>query len=355
MKVTIDTNIIVGDYNFKSPKFSIFFDSLTLIPATLHIPEIVIDETVNKYKEFLTLKVHDIERNLKDLAKIFGIHRDITKINIDVEVLKYRDFLLDTFKKYNAEIIAYPEISHKKIVERIFDKKLPFKRSEAGYRDYLIWESIKKLSLWGHDKIMFITNNTHDFGEGKFISEDYGDLFSHNSNFELINSIDKFNNEFVIPRLKKLDTVKEKLAIHKINSFDFAGWLNKNLVDRLRDFELQNVLLNLPQGVGRVWVTEISLYKDQNIENVIELKSGDFLLSYEVLCNVHASVDFDWDDYISNTEVQEYLGYDSEPFSSCSWYTSECLTIKGELILDKTSFVVKNDEITLIIRPYETI
>lgn len=355
MKISIDSNIFISDFKLRSTRVSIFFDSLNSIPATLHIPEVVIDETVNKYKELLTAKVKSIEQSLKDLNKDLDITRKIPEIKVNGEVHNYREFLIETLKKYNTEIIAYPEVSHKKVVERIFEKKHPFKSGEKGYRDYLIWESIKKLSLWGHEKVVFITNNTHDFGEGKFISEDYSDLFSHSSNFELFTSIEKFNDQYVIPRLKKLDLVKEKLTKHKINSFDFSSWLEKNLVDRLRDFELEDVLLGFPQGVGQIWVTGISLYQDQRIENVMELKSGDFLLSYEVVCNVDASVDIAWEDYVENKEVQEYLGYESEPFSFSSGYTSECLTIKGELILNKTSLEVESDVIKLIKGPYETI
>ena len=56
MKIALDTNIFVQDFWLETPHSRVFFDELNLIPASLHIPEIVIVETVNKYREFLDEK-----------------------------------------------------------------------------------------------------------------------------------------------------------------------------------------------------------------------------------------------------------------------------------------------------------
>jgi predicted nucleic acid-binding protein len=51
MKVTIDTNVLVQDFWVDSPHSKVFFEEMNIVPAELYIPEIVIDETINKYKE----------------------------------------------------------------------------------------------------------------------------------------------------------------------------------------------------------------------------------------------------------------------------------------------------------------
>jgi predicted nucleic acid-binding protein len=53
MRIVIDSNIFYPDPFFRSTRFKILFEGLKLLPGLFYIPEIVIDELVNHYKEEL--------------------------------------------------------------------------------------------------------------------------------------------------------------------------------------------------------------------------------------------------------------------------------------------------------------
>jgi len=83
MKVALDTNILVQDFWLDSPHLKVLLNELNVIPATLHIPEIVIDETVNKYREFLMVKVNEQKRLNIEVSRL--IKKDIENTSINIE------------------------------------------------------------------------------------------------------------------------------------------------------------------------------------------------------------------------------------------------------------------------------
>jgi len=353
MKITIDTNIFHQDFNLKTSQFKIFLECLDTIPATLYISNVVIDETVNKYQETLKKKVSELSKLKSTLRKSLGIEVDMNFPNVSDDSEKYRNDLISKLKAAKTEFLKYPETPHQKIIKRIFERKLPFRGGESGYRDFLIWESIRKLVLWGHEQVIFLTNNTSDFGTGSHISEEYQDKFSRPENFRIITSISQFNEEFITPKLKKLDSLKEKLQKNKIKNFDFKDWINDRLVDLLRDIELEDVLLGFPLGAGSIWVSEILIIHDFDIHSVREIRAGEKLVRFEISLKVAVSVDIDWEDYIRYEEVREYLGESSEEFSSSMGYSDVDIVVNGYLVLDGENKVT-NEDVTKIDGPYDS-
>lgn len=353
MKVTIDTNIFYQDFNLISPHFKVFLDHLDTIPATLHVSEVVIDEVVNKYQESLKRTVSDIEKAESTLRKGLGIRLDSKLPEIKTSVDIYRKELIDKLKSHNVDLLKYPETPHNVIVQRIFEKKLPFKGGEKGYRDFLIWESIRKLVLWGHEQVIFLTNNTTDFGSGKYVSEEYQDNFSRPENFRIITSIQKFNDEFIYPKLKKLDVLKSKLQKKQIDGFEIKEWINDRLVGLIRDIELEDILLGFPQGAGRIWVSEILEVHDFDIKSVREIKKKEKLIRFEVSLKLAVLVDIDWEDYIQYEEIREYLGENFGEFSSSSGYSDVDVVVTSYVVINAENEVT-NEELVKIDGPYDS-
>lgn len=353
MKVTIDTNIFYQDFNLNSPHFKVFLEHLDTIPATLHVSEVVIDEVVNKYQETLKRTVSDIVKAELTLRKGLGVRLDTKLPEIKTSVDHYRKDLIDKLKRHNVDLLKYPETPHNVIVQRIFEKKLPFKGGEKGYRDFLIWESIRKLVLWGHEQVIFLTNNTTDFGSGKYVSEEYQDNFSRPENFRIITSIQKFNDEFIYPKLKKLGDLKSKLQKNQIEGFEIKEWINNRLIDLMRDIELEDVLLGFPQGAGRIWVSEILEVHDFDIKSVREIRNNEKLIRFEVSLKVAVSVDIDWEDYVKHEEIREYLGDDYGEFGSSSGYSAVDIVTTSYVVLNEANEVT-NEELVEIVGPYDS-
>ena len=352
MKVTIDTNIIVQDFWLDSPHSRVFLKELKVIPATLHISQIVLDEAVNKYKEILTEKVNDLKKANADLGRILRQESQVSLIDIDKATEVYGEFLKDKLlKELSAQILPYPNITHEKVVKYILERRRPFKKGDAGYRDFLIWQSIKKLEIWGTEEIVFITNNTKDFGDDGLLSDEFIDKATGNKNFRISNSVFKFNEEFILPRLTKLNELKNQLEKGQVKFFNFKNWLDTDFIDFLKEVEFEEILMGFPYGVGSVKATEIVLYDDFKIRDVSQLNSGEKLVYFAVKCKINASVDIDWEDYVSHEEVREYYGETKEEFGSSSGMTSETIEVEGYLILDSEKEEVDSLEITLLEGP----
>ncbi len=351
MKVSLDTNILVQDFWLDSPHSRVLLDELNIIPATLHIPEVVIDETINKYREFLTEKIEEQKKITADISRLLNKETNTKSIDIVQATKDYEKFLLKKLKSINAQILPYPKVEHKEVVKRVLERRRPFKKGDSGYRDYLIWETIKNLELWGTEQIVFITNNIKDFGDSGYLSEEFTDKRTGNKNFKIVVAVSKFNDEYILPRLKKLDKLKLQLSKGQAENFNFKEWLDTEFVEFIEETELEEVLTGFPYGVGKVKVVEILMYDDYKIEDVSEMVSGEKFIHFTIECLVNASVDIEWEDYINHKEVREFYGDTKEEFGSSYSMVSEKIEVRGFLILDKNNKEVSSLEITLLEGP----
>jgi hypothetical protein len=62
-------------------------------------------------------------------------------------------------------IAPMPTVSHEELVQRDLAREHPFKDNGAGYRDALIWETVRDLAETGR-RIALVTANHRDFGAG---------------------------------------------------------------------------------------------------------------------------------------------------------------------------------------------
>lgn len=351
MRITLDTNILVQDFWFESPHSKVFFNELGIIPATLYIPEIVIDETVNKYSEFLVEKIEEQKKVNLEVSKL--IMKEIKNTSIDISQAKedYKNFLINKLKEAKAHILPYPKIEHREVVKKILERRKPFKKGDAGYRDFLIWQTIKNLETWGTEEIVFITNNTKDFGESGFISDEFTDKITTNKNFKISVAISKFNDEYIIPRLGKLAELKTQLSKGQVQNFDFKKWLNTEFYDFIKETQFEEVLTGFPYDVGRVKAREILFFDDYKIGEVSQLNSGEKLVHFNVKCKINANVEISWLDYIKHEEVREYVGENKDSFGWLNGMDSGDIEVEGHLILSKENEEVNEYEITSLTGP----
>jgi predicted nucleic acid-binding protein len=355
MKVVIDTNIIVQDFWLDSPNSRVFLEGLILIPAVLYVPEIVIDETVNIYKERLLEKNNTIRQIRKDVTDLLRFEIKDISFNEKNITERYRKSLLDKIHGINSEIISYPKTEHKVIVKKILERRKPFKKGDAGYRDFLIWEGIRNLELWGTEEIVFITNNVKDFGQGPYLPEEFSDKKTNNKNIKICVSISKFNEEYIFPRLNNLTDLRNRLIEGQVENFNFKKWIDENLLDILKECDLEEVIVGFPYGVGRVRADEIIIFNDYGIDQLKELESGDKFLSFKIELKLQASMRVSWEDFVENEEVREYLGHNSEEFSIIESETAENIEVCGYLMLSCDNLSVMSYEITAIDGPYGSI
>ncbi|MEW6771703.1 MAG: PIN domain-containing protein [Bacillota bacterium] len=357
MKLVLDSNIFCQDYRLASANFRLLREGLHIIPADLKVPEVVLDEVANRFREILEEALAAAKKAEKALNRLLRrpVQSALTSISVIQEAQAYREWLLSKLKELGAEILPYPEVPHKEVVERDLQRKRPFKRDGSGYRDFLIWESIRRLMLWGTERIIFVTANTKDFGDGPRVAPELQKDILNPDRLELVPCLKNFNDKFVVPRLRMVDDLKARLQSKAGTSFNITHWLRDSLVDLLRNEELGPIVAGFPDGVGSVYPTEIVAFEAIAIDDVRELSEHERLVRITVQVDIEFSVDIDWDDYTWCSEVREWAGECSEPFIWSSSKHVDRLKLGITLVLDSTGEKLVDAEIGLIEGSYGSV
>lgn len=349
MRIVIDTNIFCEDYFLRGTNFQLLFDGLKSLPASLHIPEVVVDEVVNRYSEDLAEVIAKDKAHRSQVSRLLADSTQAAPLSINLkgEVDSYRKNL-EAHLKTHGEIMSYPEISHKRVVERDLARRKPFKRDGSGYRDYLIWENVKSLLPWGTERVILITNNPKDFGEGPHIDPELQKDLTNPDHLKIFRSLREFNETFVIPRLKMLDGIKETIQADP-SKIGLMSWLGDNLLDVVRDVgDLEYLIADFPPGVGSVCPIDLVAFDDLKINDVRELESGEKLLGLTVSAEIDFSIDIDWDDYLNHQEVRDWAGEYSEEFSFSFSRHVAFVTIEVELTVNLETQQVTSHELLSI-------
>jgi len=353
MRIVVDTNIICQDYNLNGNGFRLLLDSLETIPAKLYVPEIVVDEAVNLYREDLEQLLQSLEGSAAKINALTGRQSmHFEKPNPKNEANSYRRQLMSRIDSVNGVMIPYPEISHKQVVERDLARKKPFKRNGSGYRDLLIWECIKSLLVLGSEEVVFISANTKDFGLGPLVDIDLQIEILNPSRLQVFRNLKDFNEAYVFPNLRMLDDFKARLQAEAVDSFDIRKWLKENLLKMLYDYDFATEVAGIPTEVGRVRATEIITLEDISVQAVRELESKDKLVEAIVSVKMNFSIDVNWADYLQNDEVRERIRKGHKPVNNFPANVAEKITAKIEFIIDAKTNAVTSQELARMEGPY---
>lgn len=348
MVLVLDTNIFCNDFHLKSTNFNLLLDNLPVISAELYIPEVVVDETIKKHKEHVE----------KEITPLFSLNKKLTKyldipsiINYQKEELqKITNMFPALFKgklsSYHTKYIPYPNVSHKDILKRKFSGKKPFKPDGRGYRDYLIWCSILDLLKSNpEEELVFITNNKEDFGRGRLYEDLIKDLKNINFNmdtFNLYHDIWSFNNSLIVPKLKKLDKVREQIISENFETFNIRKWIFSELIDEIDTDWIKSQVFNIDHSS--------SLSIGLNQINTIEIIDSYYVSENEIMLDLKTEIDVDLDlsvdiqDYTYDERVRNLVGYDPD-FGSATITEGNNLDIIFILKIDLISKTIIEFEI----------
>lgn len=247
---------------------------------------------------------------------------------------------------YNVKVIDYPKISLRDITIRDLEKKKPFKKNGSGYRDFIIWECLKsEVKSWGGDTVVFISNNSRDFGVAPNLDKCLEEEIKNEIHkFKYYNSLNDFNNDMILPRLKTIESLLGKFNDKKIYDFDLYKWLLDHLKDIIYDNEIGQSILGF-DGYGRVCPVSVDEIKEIEILNLKEFSEKDILISFSVKSEVIFSVDADWGDFCECKNIRDFFGEDTEPFSWISTYHKDTLTIFYSIIYSLEEKEVWSEEL----------
>lgn len=331
MLIFLDSNILCSDFYMSNPRFL----SIKKI-ATIILGQIVVDETVNKYREILSEKIQQISNTLKSVNKMASNQISIPLDNfVETETEKYRNFLdFFSFENYRGEAESYPNDPHEVVVRRALQRKKPFKADgSTGYRDYLVWRTALNLACQNKDEdIHFITNNVNDFSSSEDKNKLHEDLLMDLkhlgiscSRFHYWISIKSFLENYASKRIQEVEQIELLVGDIEKNKAGYYDKITEYIENSIVGTDISKSDVLVPGK--RPFIKEVIGFTVNNIDDIDEITESNYLLNLIVdsICKVES--------YSDPTEISE--------FADCEEFDVEIIEHNGDEWLIQTTIGLK--------------
>ena len=314
MKIIIDTNIINNDYKLHGKNIVMLSDVASKLGYDVCVPEVVVDEIVSHYRDELAQAYDIYLKGVSKLKKLLAgsIKAIIPEATIDEQLQQFRVQYEAELQAKDIKILPYPNVAHKSIVAKELDKKKPFKDSQKGYRDSLIWETVKSElvpadDLFDECQVQLLTRNTKDFADKNGLHQDLKDellALGYSDNvIELVADCEKFFRDIIQPQFEELDNIKvalntkgsyNRISVHNDIALMFNTQFVEHMLDAVDDYGLQTYIPFYCEDPYVEFVEEPIV----EIESVIRLEDGTVMIGCNVRIGAEISYYIDRSNYL---------------------------------------------------------
>jgi hypothetical protein len=134
--VVPDSSVLHGDHHLTHTSTSILLD-YGRRTGLLRMSEVVLDELTNQYREALFEARTKFANIANDLSHLISIPNEyigsshlwqtsINNLNVEYAEGKHRDYILNILKESRADVLPYPELTLREVVQRDLSRKKPF-------------------------------------------------------------------------------------------------------------------------------------------------------------------------------------------------------------------------------------
>lgn len=242
MMIVLDTTETFADLRMDGANYTFLRSFVSRNPVKLVVPQIVVEETVNHFRESLTAHLEEARNAIRSVTRLapdapVSISGDMS---LEAECNKYREHLKN--RLLLADQASYKDVEVASLVQRALSRRRPFDSGgKVGFRDAVLWETVLQVAKSQPNEIVLVTQNKKDFGEhGRLHDHLRADLVAKglsNVPVTVCEGLNRFINEHVKPNLEKLDGVQKQIDEGEFPAFDaatfFAEW-RMAIVDELR-------------------------------------------------------------------------------------------------------------------------
>jgi len=248
----------------------------------LMVPEIVILETRNLYKE----RISELIQEIKKFNGLIGAEYSIEVPDIDQICKDYESKLDNRLTTLSADRLIFSDIPQITIVLRALARKRPFHKSDRGFRDALIWECILKVANSGNTTF-FVSENTKDFCSKGSIDQLHPDLLEDLEAKQLpgncvciCHDIKGLVDSHLLSHLEKIiNDATKQLEQGQYKSFSIRQWFIDNrehvetLLNRDGDFgtvlhgchELEDLSISYIEDPDEITIVEVFALEDDKV------------------------------------------------------------------------------------------
>ena len=321
MKIIIDSNIIFQDWFLNKPNFLLLKKYIKLSNSELFIPEIVILESSNIYREEVLKRVRTIESETNKLNRLLlQTKNKMISFNLDIEqILKeYKSAFYSRLQTLNVIKPNHSDIPHKDVIARDIRRRRPFQNSGKGYRDTLLWEVIIQKIINSEEETSFISGNRRDFG-----CKDKEELHEHlksdirerglsEGSIKIFYSIESFIDKIVKPALEPIKKAIPELKEGHFRDFNILHWFyeyHQIIADSINE-SIQNIFKQF-QELEDPTVSIIDEPDKIEVDNIYELDIDRIYVNFVIHADVIIDVfifksDYDWVSDKYPIDVQDF-------------------------------------------------
>jgi hypothetical protein len=286
MFVVVDSNIFVEDFFLERADLDLMLRESYRETFRLVVPQLVKDETVNKFRERLIgaatefAKGHDRLRGMRAYAQ--------ASLDIDRTLQEY-ELALD-LRLQGAEVLqpGYPTIAHELVVRRSLGRRKPFDLKGRGYRDALLWEHVTLTAR--DDETILLTHNTRDFADPSDSSALHPDLIADLEELGLADKVTLFTNvgDFLAAYLSVDTKVEEELRV-RLEDEEFRRLVFEQLATTFSPNEAGS-FVSIPGAEGQE-VADVS-FSQLDVESAYAIDEDDTVFAVELSAMATVIVSF---------------------------------------------------------------
>lgn len=182
MYVVLDSNIIIADYYLRGRHFRDLSHYLKVTGSQLVVPDIVVSEVAKHMELQCREALSAINKPAEKLERVAGselIDLNALRQKARDQIEQYQEYLAKRLEEMNLVELDYGDIDREELIDKVVNRKKPFKKSGAGVGDHLIWEAVKQCLTMEDGDTAFVTRNSMDFSvnaeDGKHLLNEYLD------------------------------------------------------------------------------------------------------------------------------------------------------------------------------------
>lgn len=235
MIVVLDTTETFADLRLDGPNFRMLKAYLARTRSRLAIPQIVVEETINHYREQLAERMDSASTAIQDIGRMLGEYTAFSPPSIDQArtVEDFRRYLDMRIQELGGSVIAYGKVQLPDLIARSLGRRRPFdSNGQRGFRDAVLWESLLKEVIPGvrdNEPVVLVTRNSKDFGKEPELfpdlQEDCRDRGKRDVQVRLFNGLQSFVDKEVKPNLEKLESIHREIAQGQFKAFSLDAFL----------------------------------------------------------------------------------------------------------------------------------
>lgn len=223
--IFLDTNALYGRKPFTQSNSTLLMALSESGYVKLVMPEVVLHELSRQWAEEVQTNAENARSSLKKLNDaLMDIEAKPAVIEMDEpDRTDFYTFAADLFTSKRAEIVSAPDVSVNDLLAKELEVKKPFARKGTGFRDALIWETIREVCVrQGNPKspVIFVTNNHTDFCDkkGGTLHPDLSADLPHGQSFQIVPSLHHLlEHDVVKPHVKSFRVLGETFTPERLN------------------------------------------------------------------------------------------------------------------------------------------